>query len=54
MPNQPKTPSRAVRVPDVLWDAARDRAAQDGRTVTSVIIEALRAYVATADRKNPK
>lgn len=45
MPNQPKTPARAVRVPDTLWDAVRARAAAEGRTVTSIILDALRDYV---------
>ena len=38
------TPPRAIRVPDALWAAAQERAAADGRTVTAVVIEALRAY----------
>lgn len=39
------TPLRAVRVPDELWDAALSCTRADGRTVTDVVVEALRAYV---------
>jgi hypothetical protein len=40
------TPLHAIRIPDELWDAALARTRADGRTVTDVVIEALRAYVA--------
>lgn len=45
MPNQPKTPARSVRVPDGLWRAAQEKAAERGETVTDVIVRALRRYV---------
>lgn len=45
MPNQPKTPIRNIRVDDELWDAVKKKAAEQGRTVTDVIREALRRYV---------
>jgi len=45
VPNQPATPNRTVRVPDELWDAARRKAADNGETVTDVIIRALTRYV---------
>lgn len=38
------TPLRAVRVPDDVWAAARDRAAREGVTVSAVILAALRDY----------
>lgn len=46
MPNQPRTdnPARSVRVPDELWQAAKERAAERGETVTDVLIRALRRY----------
>lgn len=44
MPNAPKTPTRTIRVPDSLWKAVQYKAAKEGVTVTSVIIEALEAY----------
>lgn len=45
MPNAPKTPTRTIRVPDDLWKAVQNKAASEGVTVTSVIIEALEAYL---------
>lgn len=47
MPNQPRpdNPGRNVRVPDALWAAAKERAAERGETVTDVILRALRRYV---------
>ena len=44
-PNQPATPNRTVRIPDELWEAAKRKAAEDGVTVTDVIIRALTRYV---------
>lgn len=38
------TPVRHVRVPDVLWDAAKAKADSEFRDVSSVIIECLRRY----------
>jgi predicted HicB family RNase H-like nuclease len=40
------TPVRNLRVPDDLWRAAKDKAAREGKTVTEVLIAALRRYVA--------
>ncbi len=45
MPNAPKTPTRTIRVSTDLWLAVKDKAAIEGRTVTDVIVEALKAYV---------
>lgn len=45
MPNQPKTPARAVRVPDDLWNAARAKADSRGDSLSQIIREALRRYV---------
>jgi uncharacterized protein (DUF1778 family) len=45
MPNAPKTPTRTIRVSTDLWTAVKDKAAIEERTVTDVIIEALKAYV---------
>lgn len=46
MPNQPRAdnPARGVRVPDDLWQAAKERAVERGETVTDAIIRALRRY----------
>lgn len=40
-----KTPLRNLRVPDDLWDAARAKAEAEGRTVTDVLIAALKRYI---------
>jgi predicted transcriptional regulator len=45
MPNAPKTPTRTIRVADGLWKAVQVKAASEGRTVTSVIVDALEAYI---------
>ena len=45
MPNQPATPTRTFRCPDELWEAVQRKAADDGETVTDVLIRALRRYV---------
>ena len=41
------TPKRHVRVSDGLWDAVKEKAAIEGRTVTDVILAALQRYVST-------
>ena len=46
VPNQPKTPKRSVRVPDGLWEAAKEKARARGESVTAVIVRALKEYVA--------
>lgn len=45
MPNQPATPHRTVRIPDDLWEAVKRVAADNGETVTDVIVRALKRYV---------
>jgi len=45
MPNSPKTPTRTIRVSTELWSAVKDKAAIEQRTVTEVIIEALKEYI---------
>jgi hypothetical protein len=51
VPNQPKTPNRAIRVETVLWRAAQEKARAEGRTLTGVIVAYLRRYVSTPPRK---
>lgn len=51
VPNQPKTPNRALRVEEPLWRAAQAKAKAEGRTLTSVIVACLRRYVSTPPRK---
>lgn len=45
MPNKPKTPLRAVRISDELWQAAQAKAAEKGETVTDVLRRSLERYV---------
>lgn len=45
MPNQPRTPARAVRIDDALWLAAKNQAAEREETMTDVIRKALERYV---------
>ena len=40
------TMPRSVRVPTELWEAAVERAKEQGTTVTAVVVEALRRFVA--------
>lgn len=47
MPNQPKTPMRSFRCEDDLWNEIGARAEADEVTRTTVIIEALKAYLGT-------
>jgi hypothetical protein len=42
-----KTPLRNIRVADGLWNAAKDKAAAEGRTLTDVLVAFLHRYVST-------
>lgn len=37
---------RSLRIPDDLWHAARQRAAEEGTTLTAVVVAFLRRYIA--------
>jgi predicted HicB family RNase H-like nuclease len=39
------TPLRNVRVPDDLWRAAQEKAEREGRSVSDVLLAALKRYV---------
>lgn len=43
-PKTGETPKRNIRVPDSTWDAARDRAAEEGRTIAAVVNSYLTRY----------
>ena len=43
------TPLRAIRVPDDLWAAALAAARREETTVTAVVVDALRAFIASPD-----
>jgi len=49
LPNAPKTPTRTIRVSADLWSAVKEKAALDNRTVTDVIIQALKEYISTPE-----
>lgn len=53
MPNQPKTPVRNVRVAEDLWRDAQRKAADEGTTVSAVVVEALRRYTSSDDAPPP-
>jgi len=40
-----RTPLRAVRVDDALWEAAQAKAAEKGDNLSAVIRDALRQYI---------
>ncbi len=44
VPNKPKTPTRTFRVPEDVYRAAQERAAEKGETVTDVVVRSLRRY----------
>jgi predicted DNA-binding protein len=48
MPNQPKTPTRAFRIPDEVYSVIVEISQQKGVTVTAVIREALETYIENA------
>lgn len=43
-PNQPKTPISNFRIPIDLKERAAAKAAREGKTLTDVVLEQLRAY----------
>lgn len=43
-PKTGETPKRNIRVPDAIWDAARDHATQEGRTIAAVVNNYLTRY----------
>ncbi|MEU8839910.1 hypothetical protein AB0D97_12385 [Streptomyces roseus] len=46
-----KTPVKNIRVPQELWDAAKNEAAAEGRTLTDVILGDLHRYVTRRRRE---
>lgn len=46
-----KTPLRNVRVPDPIWDAAKEKAAAEGRSLSEVIVAFLTRYGSTPARR---
>lgn len=46
-----ETPIRNIRVPDELWQAAKEEARQEGRSLTDVILGDLHRYVSRRRRE---
>lgn len=53
MPNQPRTPHTTLRIPVELKQAVQEIAAEQGETLTDVVLRALRGYVASHGRDVP-
>lgn len=53
-PKTGETPKHNVRVPDPLWKAATEKAKEEGRTITDVIVTALHRYVASPPKPPPE
>lgn len=51
MPNQPKTPLRGFRCDDELWDAAKAKAALEGRDLSAALRELIEKWVMRPPRK---
>lgn len=45
-----ETPKRTVRVPDAVWDEAKQKAEAEGKNVSDVVNDCLRRYIATKKR----
>lgn len=44
VPNAPKTPLRSFRIPDDIYRAAQEKAAERGESVSDVVRRALERY----------
>jgi predicted transcriptional regulator len=53
-PKTGETPIRHVRVDDNLWSQIGEIAAGQGRTVTAVVVDALKRYVAWHKRQQKR
>lgn len=53
VPNAPKTPNRAFRIPEALYREAQQIAAERGETLSDVVRDALKRYV-QRHRKPPQ
>lgn len=51
-PKTGETPIRHVRVDDTLWGQIGEIAREQGRTVSAVVVDALRRYAAWHKRQN--
>jgi hypothetical protein len=53
-PTTGTSPIRHVRVPEHLWQAAKEKAAALGESVGAVVNRGLREYVAEPEQRTPK
>lgn len=53
-PKTGETPIRHVRVDESLWGQVGEIAREQGRSVTAVVIDALKRYVAWHKRQRPR
>ena len=51
VPNQPRTPNRAVRVPDSTWLPAQEAARRRGDTLSEIMRDSLDAYNIMSDEQ---
>lgn len=51
VPNQPKTPNRTMRIPDVEWEAWREAADEDGVSITDYVRKTMNGSVKRRARK---
>lgn len=51
VPNQPRTPGRAVRVPDSTWNPAQEAARRRGDTLSEIMRDSLDAYIIMTDEQ---
>lgn len=51
MPNAPKTPLRAIRIPDDLWAASQEAAQVRGENISAVVRRSLERYVKATEKK---
>lgn len=54
VPNQPKTPARAVRIDDATWDAVKAEAQARGETAADVVRRAIAEHLRAVERKRKK
>lgn len=44
-PRKGETPRKTVRVPDAVWQEAKEKAEAEGKTVSDVVNDCLRRYL---------
>lgn len=49
-PSTGKTKHKSMRIPDGVWQAAKAKAASEGRTMTDIVTGLLQRYIASPSR----